>query len=197
MWTGPEISFAVHYLSRFLTIPAGTRLKGAKHLLCYLKDTRNLGPVYRRDPSVAPQLPNILYGFPASDYAGDSDTHRSTSDYLFLLNDAAVSWKTQEVIALSSTAAEFLALSYAGQHAVTGILKALLFVLNAPQKDPSVIYEDDMSRITASTNVQMRGQMRHLNVRNYCIRDLTIRDIIQPVHFATSLQHAESESRRS
>ena len=193
VWTSPEISFAVHYLSRFLTNPAVTHLKAAKHLLCYLKGTRNLGPVYRRDPSVAPfpQLPNILYGFSDSDYAGDSDTHRSTSGYLFLLNGAAVSWKTkrQEVIALSSTEAEFVALSRAGQHAVS--LRALLFELNAPQKDPTIIYEDNMSCITASTNVQMRGRMKHVNVRIYYIRDLTIRDIIQPVHCATSLQHAD------
>jgi hypothetical protein len=52
---------------------------------------------YRRDPSLAPfpQISNVLHGFADSDYAGDTDTHRSTSRYLLLLNGAAVSWKTK------------------------------------------------------------------------------------------------------
>ena len=89
--------------------------------------------MYRRDPTLAPfpQVSNVLYGFADSDYAGDTDTHRSTSGYLFLLNGAAVSWKTkrQDVVALSSTEAEFVSLSRAGQHAVS--LRALLFELGA------------------------------------------------------------------
>jgi len=48
-----------------------------------------------------------------------------------------------------------------------------------------------MSCITASTNVQMRGRMKHVNVRIFYIRDLTVRDIIQPVHCATTFQHAD------
>ena len=193
VWTSPEISFAVHYLSRFLTNPAKAHLKSAYHLFRYLKGTKAFGPVYRRDPSLAPfpQVSNVLYGFADSDYAGDTDTHRSTSGYLFLLNGAAVSWKTkrQDVVALSSTEAEFVSLSRAGQHAVS--LRALLFELGAPQHDPTIIYEDNLSCITASTNVQMRGRMKHVNVRIYYIRDLIVRDIIQPVHCPTALQHAD------
>ena len=193
VWTSPEISFAVHYLSRFLTNPAKTHLKAAQHLFRYLKGTKTFGPVYRRDPSMSPfpQLANVLYGFADSDYAGDSDTHRSTSGYLFLLNGAAVSWKTkrQEVVALSSTEAEFISLSRAGQHAVS--LRALLFELGAQQHDPTIIYEDNLSCITASTNVQMRGRMKHVNVRIFYIRDLIVRDIIQAVHCPTTLQHAD------
>jgi hypothetical protein len=193
VWTSPEISFAVHYLSRFLTNPAKSHLKAAEHLLRYLKGTKNLGPIYRRDASTAPfpQAANILYGFSDSDYAGDSDTLRSTSGYLFLLNGAAVSWKTkrQDIVALSSTEAEFIALSRAGQHAIS--LRALLFELGAVQTDPTVIYEDNLSCITASTNVQMRGRMKHVNVRIHFIRDLVIRDLIQPVHCSTVNQHAD------
>ena len=193
VWTSPEISFAVHYLSRFLTNPAKVHLKAAQHLLRYLKGTKDLGPVYRRDASTAPfpQAANTLYGFSDSDYAGDVDTLRSTSGYLFLLNGAAVSWKTkrQDIVALSSTEAEFVALSRAGQHAIS--LRALLFELGAAQTDPTVIYEDNLSCITASTNVQMRGRMKHVNVRIHFIRDLVIRDLIQPVHCSTVNQHAD------
>ena len=107
------------------------------------------------------------------------------------MNGAAVSWKTkrQEVVALSSTEADFISLSRAGQHAVS--LQALVFELGAQQHDPTIIYEDNLSCITASTNVQMRGRMKHVNVRIYYIRDLIVRDIIQAVHCPTTLQHAD------
>jgi len=48
-----------------------------------------------------------------------------------------------------------------------------------------------MSCITASTNVQMRGRMKHVNVRIHFIRDLVIRHLIQPVHCSTVNQHAD------
>ena len=81
VWTSIEISFAIHYLSRWLVNPAKVHLKAAQHLLRYLKGTKDFGPVYRRDPQHAPfsQNPNVLYGFSDSDYAGDSETNHSTS----------------------------------------------------------------------------------------------------------------------
>ena len=81
-----------------------------------------------------------MHGFADSDYACDSDTHRSTSGYLFLLNGSAVSWKTksQEAVALSSTEAEFNSLSRAGQHAVS------LRTVISPQHNPAIIYEDNL-----------------------------------------------------
>ncbi len=51
VWTSPEISFAVHFPSSFLTNPAKSRLNAAFHLFRYLKGTKTFGPVYRRDPA--------------------------------------------------------------------------------------------------------------------------------------------------
>ncbi len=85
--------------------------------------------------------------------------------------------KRQDVVALSSTEAEFVSSSRAGQHAVS--LRAPLFELGAPQHDPTIIYEDNLSCITASSNVQICCRKKHVNVRIYYIRDLILRDITQ------------------
>ena len=46
-----------------------------------------------------------------SDYAGDINDRKSTSGYVFLLNEGAVFWssKKQPVVALSTIEAEFVA----------------------------------------------------------------------------------------
>ena len=57
-----------------------------------------------------------LLKHPAST-GGDSDTARSTSGYLLCIGTGAVSWssKLQSIVALSTTAAEFVAAVEAGK----------------------------------------------------------------------------------
>jgi len=66
-------------------------------------------------PSVA--AVQQLEGYVDSDYAGDIDTRRSTSGYVFMLNGGAISLgsKLQETVAVSSTEAEYMAASKAGK----------------------------------------------------------------------------------
>ena len=60
-----------------------------------------------------------LVDYSDADWAGDLDTRRSTSGTLFLMSESAVSWtsKIQSVVALSSSEAEYIALSMATQEA--------------------------------------------------------------------------------
>ena len=55
-----------------------------------------------------------------SDWAGDTESRKSTGGYVFILCGAAVSWKTkkQTTISLSSTEAEYVALSEATKEAI-------------------------------------------------------------------------------
>ena len=62
----------------------------------------------------------MLVGYADADWAGDTDTRRSTSGYTFRIGDATVSWssKRQASVARSSTEAEYVALSNASQEAI-------------------------------------------------------------------------------
>jgi hypothetical protein len=68
-----DIQFAVSCLSRYLTNPQLQHLLAAKHILRYLKGTLNYGIFY----STTDQ--GKLHTFTDADWAGDVDTHRSTS----------------------------------------------------------------------------------------------------------------------
>lgn len=52
-----------------------------------------------------------LIGYSDSDFAGDLDTRKSTSGYIFMLNGGPISWSSQKqpFVALSTTEAEFVA----------------------------------------------------------------------------------------
>lgn len=87
----------------------------------------NLGITYHGNGT------NILEGYCDSDYAGNQESRKSTSSYIFMLNDGAVSWspKLQRIIALSTTEAEYISLAEATKQSIW--LRQLLFELNQNQ----------------------------------------------------------------
>ena len=75
----------------------------------------HLGLTYRSSTSFPGQpdmLPNTLWGYVDSDWTGCPDTRKSTSAYVFMLNGAAISWrsKRQTMVALSMAEAEYISL---------------------------------------------------------------------------------------
>lgn len=118
MWaqvaTRPDIAYALSVLARFQANPGPAHWKAMLHLLAYLKGTLNYKITYHRGGSLDP------IGFVDADYAGDIDTRRSTSGYVFTIAGGPVSWsaKRQATVALSTTEAEYMALTRAAQQAL-------------------------------------------------------------------------------
>jgi len=56
-----------------------------------------------------------LLGYVDSNFAGDVDSQRSTTDYVFTLGSGAVSWvpRLQKIVALSMIKAEYVAVTEA------------------------------------------------------------------------------------
>jgi hypothetical protein len=66
--------------------------------------------------------PSIV-GFCDADWAGDLDTRRSTTGFVFMMESGAVSWgsKLQPTVALSSAEAEYMAACGAVQEAISSV----------------------------------------------------------------------------
>ena len=111
-WSRPDIAYAVSELSRFVSSPTHNHLVGAKHLLRYLKGSKDLS-LHFSAPTDHRIQPHILWGYVDSDWAGCPDTRKSTSGYVLMLNGAAIAWKSkrQTILALSTAEAEFIAAS--------------------------------------------------------------------------------------
>jgi hypothetical protein len=103
--TRPDLMYVVCLISRFMANPTEIHLQAAKRVFRYLKGTVNLGIFYQKEGN------RELLAYTDSDYAGDVDDRKSTSGYVFLLSEGAVSWssKKQPVVTLSTTEAEFVA----------------------------------------------------------------------------------------
>ena len=111
--TRPDITYAVNYLSQFNNSNGREHWTAAKRILRYLRGTSKLGLKYKKTPK-------RLEGFVDADWAGCLEDRRSYIGFVFLLALGAVSWeaKKQRIVALSSTEAEYMALTEAAKEAV-------------------------------------------------------------------------------
>ena len=116
MRTRPDIAFALCKLSTYSNNPTDTHWKTLKRVFRYLAGTRNRGIMY--GGAGAENSP--ISGYTDADWAGDQDSARSTSGYVFTLNGGAISWRSgkQKSIAKSTCEAEYMAQSDASQEAI-------------------------------------------------------------------------------
>jgi len=120
--TRVDIAFAASQLARHARNPGPAHWAAADYLLRYLLATRHLcltfdGLAPESAGGAGPGGEVRLVVYSDADWAGDVDGRRSTTGYVALLFGCAVSWtsKRQKTVALSSTEAEYMAISHAVQ----------------------------------------------------------------------------------
>ena len=144
--TRPDLAAAVGVLSQFAAYPCPTHWQALKRVFRYIQGTKTYGIEFTVDV-------DTLQGYSDADWAGDTESRRSTSGYAFMMNGGCISWrsKKQRTVALSSTEAEYMALSEATQEAVW--LKVFLCELGEMAKDEAFkIYEDNQGSIALAKN---------------------------------------------
>eukprot|EP00961_Rhodomonas_salina_P103052 1385749-Rhodomonas_salina.1 len=114
-------------------------MEAAHRILCYLAGAAHLGLTYEAQPA---SRANLLWGLADADHASDPDTWQNVTGYKTMLNCAAISWGSncQQVVALSSSEAEFYAASAAGCD--VSYFCMLLDQIGLTQRDPTVVFED-------------------------------------------------------
>jgi hypothetical protein len=170
--TRPDLAFSYSQLSKFVQYPGMAHLEAAERVLQYVRGTYDQGISFY---DLGPDKRNILGGWVDSDFASDIDSRKSMTGYLMSLNGGPISWKSsrQGGVTLSSSEAEFVAASQAGQEVV--YLRALLRGFGYTQKGPTEIWEDNASCIMMSENPTNRDRSRHVDVKVHFLRDL-VRD---------------------
>ena len=86
--TRPNIAFVVGMLGKYLSDPGQSHWKATKKVLRYLQGTKDLMLTYRHTNTLR------VVGFSNSDYAGCVNDKKSTSCYIFMMVEGAVSWKS-------------------------------------------------------------------------------------------------------
>ena len=132
--TRPDIAYAVHWASHSLVAPTNDDVIAVKRIFRYLAGTASLGSVLRK------ALPRILQGYADSDFAADTSDRKSRTGYVFV-RQRPIAWRSQKrsVVTLSSTEAEYVALSSAVQEAT--YLRRLLVQLELIEETPTTTFD--------------------------------------------------------
>ena len=159
--TRPDLAFAIGVVSRFMSNPDKTHWTAVQWILRYLVKTQDVGLVFRRQESEF----NVA-GYSDSDFGGELDRRRSTTGYVFTVGGNTVSWKSwlQQVVALSTTEAEYIALVEAIKEGLW--LSGLTEELGYDQAEVSIGC-DSQSAICLAKNNAFHDRTKHVVVSKH------------------------------
>ena len=168
--TRPDICYAVGVVSRYQSNPGQEHWIAVKHVLKYLRRTRDYMLVYSGGDL------NLL-GYTDSDFQSDKDSRKSTSGSVFTLGGGAVVWRSikQSSIADSTMEAEYIAACEAAKEAVW--LKKFLTDLEVvPGMDkPITLFCDNSGAVTNSKEPCSHKRGKHIERKYHLIREIVHR----------------------
>lgn len=180
----PDIMHAISKLSQRNTDPHVEHETAAKHVLRYLAGTINLSIVYRKSNEP-------VKGFADADWANDQVDRKSYSGYTFFLGNSAFSWASskQSIVALSSTEAEYVALSAAAKEAV--YLRRILAEIGWSISEPMTIYGDNISSQSIARNPVHHKRTKHIDIKYHFIREKVETNEIELKYISTDKNVAD------
>jgi hypothetical protein len=163
--TRPDLAFSVGYISRFMQRPMMEHQQAVKRIIRYVAGTLDHDLYYPRCPGEA-----HLVRYSDSDHVDDIDTSKSTSGILFFFGKCLISWQSvkQQVVALSSCEAEYIAASTALTQALW--LVRLLGDLLGRDTGAVELRVDSKSALALSKNPVFHEWSKHIRVRYHFIR---------------------------
>ncbi|XP_019223351.1 PREDICTED: uncharacterized protein LOC109205130 [Nicotiana attenuata] len=167
--TRPDICFVVQHLSQFLKCPRVPHMSAALHILRYFKGTLDIGLFYSN-----------------SDWAACVDTRRSITGFCNFLGESLIGWKSkkQPVVSLSSTKAEYRAISKVVAE-LTWMVR-LLSDLHVPVSLLISVFCDNQAAIHIAKNPVFHERTKHIEVDCHFILSKLGEGLIQLGHVSTS-----------
>ncbi|CCO30980.1 Retrovirus-related Pol polyprotein from transposon TNT 1-94 Includes: RecName: Full=Protease [Rhizoctonia solani AG-1 IB] len=164
--TRGDIAYATGLLAQHAANPGEEHWKALQRVLRYLRGSTNLGIIFDRS------RPSELVGFVDADYAGDPNTSRSTSGWIFKMTGGSIAWSSrkQPTISLSSTEAEYVAAASAARELIW--VRGFLSELGFTQNGPTVVYTDNQSSMALSKNPGNHQNTKHIRVKYHFIREM-------------------------
>ena len=186
-----DIAFPIIKLTQFNSQPSLCHYDAVKQVFRYLNATIEDGlTVWRPKPqrtlpqtnpptvefdTHSPHIPieskcsTTAYAYTDSDLAGDTLTRKSVSGVTIMFGGAAIVYKAilQRTVALSSTEAEFYALTEAGKLAL--YIRHVLSDLKMEQTHATAIYEDNRGCLQMTKAMKPTKRTRHVDSKYFAI----------------------------
>ncbi|KAI3655721.1 hypothetical protein MP638_001418, partial [Amoeboaphelidium occidentale] len=190
--TRPDIAFAVGYLCRFTAKPTEEHWKAVKRVIGYLLTTKDVSLSYGPSDKEASYY---LTGYSDADFANDPIARKSTTGFVIMYYNGAVSWgsKRQHRVARSTTEAEYIALSSTAaealwlQNILTELGEAHMSNVKVACKEsvqgsdqPSskntnnksvTVYGDNTASIQLAKNPKFHNRTKHFEIDFHWIRE--------------------------
>lgn len=160
--TRPALAFAARRVAQYASALTAAHLAAAMTVLQYVKGTTEYSLRYGEKRKVM--------GYSDADYAGDLDTRRRTSGYLFTENGAAISFrrKAQRIVAASTAEAEYKVAAAAAKKAFW--LQRLL--RNLAERDGGVPVRCDNQRALTMMQQDASSQRtNYIDVAHHSLRE--------------------------
>jgi hypothetical protein len=197
--TRPDIAYAVHQCARFCEDPKQTHFDAVIHLAKYLAGTVDQGII------LDPKHDKSFEVYADADFAGnwnkitahkDPSTAKSRSGYVILFADCPIIWssKLQTQIALSTTEAEYIALSQSLRETIPLMQLLEEFkgrgypVVSTKPRVHCKAFEDNSGALELARLPKMRPRTKHINVVYHHFRDFVRKGLIEICPIKTTEQ---------
>ena len=178
--TRPDISASVSILSQKIKDPTKNDLNEVKRLIKYLKGTKELKL----------RLSNIngylsLHAYSDANWAENRTNRKSNSGYICMVNGGTISWacRRQDCVSLSSTEAEYIALSESIQEMIW--IKNICRDFKIVDNEAIKIYEDNQSCIKMTEKFKFSNRTKHIDTKYHFIKDLKEKKEVDVEYCAT------------
>ena len=182
----PEIQYAVHQCARFTHCPRASHEEAIKRICRYLKGVGNNGLSFSKSNNLDLNL------YVDADFAGlwkyedeqDPVCVKSRTGYVITLGNSPVSWvsKLQTEIALSTTEAEYIAMSQAMRDLLPmrtmlgEIINTLKLGTNGSAQVKSKVFEDNNGAIKTAQTPKLSPRTKHIAVKYHFFKSHIGRD---------------------
>lgn len=163
--TRPDIQHSVAKLAQRNSNPHAEHMQAAKRILRYLRGTINLKMVYQADKGKAE-------GFVDADWGGNALDRKSYTGFMFFVGGSLVSWESrkQSCVALSSTEAEYMAMSDAAKEAI--FFKRLLEEIGYSSGEAVILNVDNQGAEKLASNPVYHKRTKHIDIRYHHVREV-------------------------
>lgn len=183
--TRPDIAYAVGVVSRFNHNPKLCHWKAVKRIFRYLKGTVDYKLEYKCSEN------SVLECYSDADWGNEINGRHSVTGSCFRLQGGLISWysKKQRTVALSTTEAEYMALSFTTQEALW--LRQLINEIDRMLDIPTKIFCDNMGAIQLSNNLLTSQKSKHIDVRYHFLRQHIQNKVIEVNYLHTDQMLAD------
>jgi histone deacetylase 1/2 len=178
--TRPDIAYAVHQCARFTANPKLSHAEAVKNIVRYLKGTSNLGILLNPREQSLECYADASFGgeWNRATAGSDPSTAKSRTGYLITYCGCPVTWasKLQNEIALSTTEAEYIALSTALREVIPlmdQIREARDHGFDFPYAPARVhckVFEDNSGALEMAVAPKIRPRTKYINCKYHHFR---------------------------